>query len=248
MTTNYLCIDIGNSRISVGLFNQDKMIDRTDFRSQQLELAIVYLINKIKSINNIKIVISSVVPELSESLIESLNELDVSVTNLKATNQSIITNIYPSIGIDRIANAVAAIKLFENKKYLAIIDFGSATTLTVVERSGKFLGGLITLGLSKTLKAITNYLDQLPDVVLDELKISSPLAFDTDRAIANGCFLSHVGTVEAWINTVRQHIDKDIFIIGTGGFIQVMHGFCPNINQTVSNLTLTGINYLGQNN
>ncbi len=246
MINKFLCIDIGNSRLSVGLFHEHKLIERNDFRIQQLELAIVFLVNKIKLIKQVRVIVSSVIPDLAKKLIDALSNLNVKIIELKSNEQNIITNIYDGIGIDRIANATAAIKLYSDKEVIGIIDFGSATTLTVVENSGKFLGGLITLGISKTFKAISNYLDQLPEVDLDGLKIASPLAFDTDKAIANGCFLSHIGTVDCWINTVKTHVNKDVYIIGTGGFIQVLAGFCSGINLAVTDLTLTGVNYLGQ--
>lgn len=246
MINKLLAIDIGNSRISMALFEDDKLTERTDFRVQQIDLAIVYLVNKIRQLKSVFVAISSVVPSLSKKVLASTSNLPVYVMELNPKNQRLISNLYSGIGIDRVANAAAAINSYKNKDTLAIIDFGTATTLTVVESSGKFLGGLITLGLTKTYKAIANFIDQLPEVDLDGLKIASPLAFDTTRAIANGCFLAHLGAIDYWINTVRSSVDKNVYVIGTGGFVQVISGFCSGIDSCNLDLTLWGIKYLAQ--
>ena len=82
----------------------------------------------------------------------SLLEFEIDAFQVSSINQSIIHGSYPNIGADRIATVAAAVRQYADHEVLLVFDFGTATTLTAVDRAGKFLGGFISIGLRKNIR------------------------------------------------------------------------------------------------
>lgn len=242
-----LVVDIGNSRIATGLFDQHRLEQKWYHPLSELEKE-YEVIHEVDS--SYPVFISSVVPSSSgrlKSLFEGNGFSNSFLIDLK--NQEVISNTYPTMGTDRLANLAGALyKNRESNCASIVIDFGTATTLSAVDANGRFLGGLITLGLKKTLQAVNQNLEQLP--ILDvhkpfEIAELSALATTTDESIFNGTILGHTAMVESWIAGCKPLIKTQFKTIATGGLAEVIAKHIPVIDSVDPDLTLKGINIIG---
>jgi len=217
-------IDIGNSSICLALFEGDELLNSYTTPTQNPEEAAKCLA-KLDSENKLScIAVASVVPEARDAVTAAFDR--ERVYNVNPQNQSSIKNIYDTLGADRLANCVAARRIYtKTAPAAAILDFGTATTLTAVSQDGTFLGGLITLGLMRTLSALSTSTAQLPKTRISkdllEAAVLGP-AFDTESAILNGTLLAHLGLVQNWLLTVKKELPAGTTTIVTGGLSSIL--------------------------
>lgn len=245
-----LCVDLGNSRIATGYFQDSNLIQKWYHPLSKIDSSY----KKIRTIQSqsksqIPVIISSVVPSSSGRLFELLNNDSIPNELININTQSIIKNTYPTMGTDRLCNIVAALRLYtENGEAAIVLDFGTATTLSAVDGNGVFLGGLITLGLKNTLKSVNSTLEQLPILNVNEefdLDKLSPLAKTTDQAIFNGTLFGHIGMVEAWLKRLSETLKMPYKTIATGGLASIIAKHIDGIACIDEDLTLKGLNLLG---
>ena len=234
---NLLAIDVGNSRISCGLFKQGALVETWHHPTNDPRGAARTI-----SVNGegCTLAISSVVPEASDVLRDQLSTNGCKPYEVSATKSKMIASIYDTMGSDRLANAVAAWKLYGQENSVLVIDFGTATTLTAVTKEGAFAGGFITLGLGQTLSALHTAAAQLPKARLSS-KVSNELAFDTESAILSGTFLAQIGLVEYWIRLARKNLKGDVTTVATGGWAETVARHSAYLEFTDPYLTLRGI-------
>lgn len=256
MPGRVVAIDIGNSRINMGVFEGENLVSTYITPTDAPEEAVSFL-NSQSNAPLEKIALASVVPSAQETLIrhysQNINQGNSSSNSssnlfcLTAENQKSVKNIYQTAGADRIANAAAARSLHLSQDAApaaVVLDFGTATTLTAVSKQGEFLGGFITLGLGRTLSALNSSTAQLPAVkfepgALDTKKLKP--AFNTSDAIYNGTILAHVGLVNFWLETALKDLPKGTIVIATGGLSTILGPHIDGINVIDQNLTLKGI-------
>ncbi|HSU57185.1 MAG TPA: type III pantothenate kinase, partial [Candidatus Dormibacteraeota bacterium] len=146
-----------------------------------------------------------------------------------------------TIGPDRLANAVAARRLFGAP--VVVVDFGTAVTFDVVNSKGKYVGGIIAPGLA----AMTNYLHE-KTALLPRIKIREPKAIvgkSTEQAML-------VGAVHGYRGLVRELIQKLKFelraphlpVVATGGYGELLAARLPEITAVDPLLTLRGLQFV----
>lgn len=246
MTTR-VAVNVGNSRITCGIFVDNQLIDLTHQISSNADKAAADIMQKASAMRATDIAICSVVPVVSRHILEYFKNHKVHARQIKADNQNIITGVYGTLGVDRIANVAAALKLHKPEEAAVVLDLGTATTLTAVNHNGKFLGGMITLGLGKTYAALHETTAQLPNLQFDtkEHEITA-LGNSTAVAIASGCFLGHVGIIENWVKAVRLKLNSKCTVIATGGYANSIAPYTDVFDHVDSNLTMHGINLIAE--
>jgi len=139
------------------------------------------------------------------------------------------------IGNDRICNAVAAREIF-GKKNMLIIDFGTATTYTMV--SGNVLkGGLIAPGIKTSMLSLTE------KTSLPEIELVFPKKIINNNTIDNiksGVMHQSYYSVIGIIKELRRK-NKFLFTIATGGLSELFDFDKSVINTTDKYLALKGI-------
>ena len=142
------------------------------------------------------------------------------------------------LGNDRICSASAAAEMFGQRNIL-VIDFGTATTFTLV--SGKVLkGGLIMPGIKTSLNSLTE------KTSLPEVKINFPdklINNNTADNIKAGVLYQSLFTAERIIKEVSKKY-KSVFVAATGGFSGIISKRTKLINVTDPDLVLKGINII----
>lgn len=229
-----LCLDVGNSQIYGGLFEDDLLrvqFRRTSqLRSSSDELGVFF--RSVLRENNVnpdeisRVVICCVVPDLLYSLRACCQKyfgLDPLVLRPGIRTGLKISYRDPKeVGADRIADAVGAVTMFPNRN-LIVADFGTATTLCAITKDKEFLGGNIIPGVRLSMEALEERTAQLPAVEI--LPPRTALGRTTVESIQSGLYWSNVGMVRELIGriTAEEFSEEAPVVIGTGGFAQLFN-------------------------
>ncbi len=157
------------------------------------------------------------------------------------TGAAAIDPSYPkpeSIGPDRLANAIAARHYF-GAPCLAI-DFGTAVTFDVVNRAGRFVGGLIAPGLS----LMTGYLHE-KTALLPAVRATRPrrvIGRSTEEAIRSAAVHGFRGLVHEVIQKVKAELRcPSLPVVATGSYAPLVTRALPEITAVRPHLTFEGL-------
>lgn len=249
-----LAFDIGNSDITIGLWNdtewrytwripskpdQSELYYGVKMRDYFLEASVP--IDKVRTI-----VLSSVVPGLTDKIKNVIRNLYVKEPivlgpAVYSTLSVQVLNPY-EIGSDLVANAVAAYTKF--KQTCIVVDFGTALTFTTISGEGKILGVSIVPGLRTALKSLTQNTAKLFDVPLE--MPSSALGISTVTAIQSGIVIGYEGLVKNMIAAIRAELKTDCPAIATGGLSFVITSLKGFFHTVDPHLTLDGLRFIGE--
>jgi len=167
---------------------------------------------------------------------------------LNADSKTSFDNQYATpqtLGVDRIALAMAGVSLFKNTNVL-IIDAGSCITYDFVNARGQYLGGAISPGVEMRYKALHTFTAKLPNLSKEDA--SDSLIGDTTQTSM------HSGVVRGILTEIDGIIDqyqsrfKDLTVILTGGDTLFLSKRLKNTIFADSKFLLKGLNYLLERN
>lgn len=231
-----LTIDIGNTSIGMGLFLKphiNKLAAVKKISVHPLDSVLGYrqviksFINdcsecSVENLEKTDVVISSVVPNVTPLIVASLKDLIIGkliLVSYKTTGGlSLNLKRRKTIGADRISNAAGGYFFF--RQPVAVVDCGTATTLTIVGKNAQILGGAILPGIGLMQQALFRGTAKLP-----EIQIKTPKKFlgrDTKSAITSGIVYGTAGAVKNIIRGVEGEIASGLKIILTGGFAKIL--------------------------
>ena len=123
-----------------------------------------------------------------------------------------------TVGIDRLLAAVAVNRLREANAPAVIVDLGSAITVDLVSEQGEFRGGAILPGIGMSARALCEQTDVLPHLPLTELDAPpAPLGRSTQAAIESGLFWGAVGAVRELTTRLAAQCSSEPEVFLTGG-------------------------------
>ncbi len=246
-----LCIDVGNSQIYGGLFEENELKLQfrknvgVSFSSDEIGIFLKSVIkeNEFNPKDVTAISICSVAPDKDHSLKSGCQKyFNISPFFLEPGVKTGLKIRYknPSeVGADRISNAIAATELFPQRN-LIVVDFGTATTFCVISKEKEYLGGIIMPGIRISMEALEERTAKLPRVRI--IKIDKPYGQTTAESIQVGLFQGQ----KAIVKEVTKNITINVFqgekpiIIGTGGFSSLFEG--ENIfDEIIPTLVLHGL-------
>jgi type III pantothenate kinase len=246
-----LCLDIGNSQIFGGLFQDGELkvqFRRTSqLRSSSDELGVFFRSvlreNDVNPDEIARVAICCVVPDLLYSLraccqkyfgLEPLVLRPGIKTGLKIQYRD-----PKEVGADRIADAVGAVTMFPGRN-LIVADFGTATTLCAITKNKEFLGGNIIPGVRLSMDALEERTAQLPSVEI--IPPRQALGRTTIESIQSGLYWSNVGMVRELVSriTAEEFKNEPPVVIGTGGFAQLFNRE-KLFDEVIPDLILTGL-------
>lgn len=252
-----LVMDVGNTNIKAAVFSEKEMLESwristsTTYTSDEFGITFENIFkhagldtSKIESI-----FISSVVPTVNFTLEHMCRDY----FNIRPTfvNPGIKTGInirYENpreLGSDRICNAVAAYYLYGGP--CIFIDFGTASSYGVVDKSGSFLGGAICPGIRISSEALVTGTAKLPHFEL--IKPDSVISKNTVSNLQSGLIYGYVGQVEYIVSRMKKEMDEDkIKVIATGGFAHLIATETNQIDLIDPTLTLKGLRLIAERN
>lgn len=243
-----LTADIGNTNITLGLFDGDNYINEfrlaSDKDLSQVEYEI--LLNSLfKDYEIDGCVIASVVEELNFKFKMAVDKV-FSIHSLFIDNNlnlgfKILTDFPDEVGADRLANAAAVVNRYS--KAVIVIDFGTATTFDIVNSKSEFLGGVIAPGINTQMKCLKNATSKLPKI---DVSISrNAIGHNTTDAILSGVIRGTACMVDGLIEQCEQELGEKAYIIATGGYCGLIANYLKHpFDEVNSNLTLEGLKLL----
>lgn len=142
------------------------------------------------------------------------------------------------VGADRIANAVAAQKRYGAP--VVVVDFGTATNIDVVDRSGAYRGGTIGPGLILSADALFARAAKLSSVPIE--MPSHTLGESTETALQSGLVIGAATQAEGLVARIKDELDiPDATVVGTGGLARTVSAATTLFDAIDPDLTLRGI-------
>lgn len=208
-----LCIDQGNSRTKIAIFDNDRLIKHVSYKTfTSTDVERLFSLYPIE-----RSIIASVV-NIEPSVVNSLHRLSKHFVLFDHKTPVPIQNGYDTpatLGQDRLAAAVGAIKLYPNENLL-IIDVGSAITYDVVSDKGEFVGGNIAPGLKMRFSSLKQMTKKLPYVEVEEEELIPLFGKNTHDAIAAGVVRGTIFEVKGYMRILSERVPHFKTII-TGG-------------------------------
>lgn len=227
-----MCLDVGNTHILGGIYDQDKLILRFRYATGLIGTAdqLGIFFTNILQVNHISpeqisaVSVCSVVPSCDYTIKHMISlyfkcELFILKAGVK-TGLNIKCKNPSEVGTDRIANAIAAVNAFPQKNII-VIDMGTATTLCAITHKQDYLGGAILPGLRLGMESLKTNTAKL--MAVDIERPAAYLGRNTRESIQSGLYYGHLGALKEIIAGTKQEIfsDEPVLIIGTGGFSQL---------------------------
>lgn len=243
-----LTADIGNTSITLGIFEEEALVEEFRLASDKdlsLEEYEVLVKSLFKNYNVNGCIISSVVEELTvkfKNAVDNVFKINSLVLSTKInTGVKICLDNPDEAGADRIANAVGAYVLYNHP--VIVVDFGTATTFDIVNANGEFIGGVISLGIMSQMKALNRFTSKLPQT---DVSISnSAIGHNTNDAILSGVIRGTASMIDGLVEQCEKELGQKSILVATGGYSGLIANYLKRpfdfINPT---LTLEGLRYL----
>lgn len=252
-----LVIDIGNSNIVIGAFENDKLTftsriaTTTNKTSDEYAVIIAGIFNfNNVSVENIEgMIMSSVVPQLIGVFEQTMKKF--TQEKLKVVGPGIKTGFKIKIdnpaqmGTDMVCDVEGAVTEFKGVPII-VVDMGTATTLTLVDENGDILGGAIAPGVIISLNALSSQTAQLPFINIESAK--SVIGKNTVESMLSGVILGSASMIDGMIDRMSQEIEQNPVIVATGGISSKIVPYCKHKIEHRPNLLVDGLYSLYQKN
>lgn len=229
-----LAIDIGNTNIVIGCMEGDKIqfIERmsTDESKTELEYAVSFkTVMELYHIHAEDLegsIISSVVPPLTviiRSALQKLTHMEPLIVGPGVkTGLNILLENPAQLGSDLVIGAVAGIKKYGAP--LVIIDMGTATTISVIDKNKNFLGGPIIPGAMVSLDSLVSKTSQLPRINFEPPK--HVIGRNTVESMKSGILYGQAACLDGMIERIEEELGYETNVIATGGLAKVIIPYC----------------------
>jgi type III pantothenate kinase len=251
-----LAIDVGNTNVTLGVFEGEELKARWRLAPDVNKLADEYGVLMVNLLAHEGIgceqidaaVMVSVVPDL-DPVFESVCRRYFSVRPLMVsagvrTGLRILYDSPREVGADRVADAVAAIKLYGPP--LIVVDLGTGTVFDAISKDGDYVGGAIAPGLGIAAEALFQRAARLYRVELARPK--SAIGRNTVAAVQSGVIFGYVGLVEGIVARFKEELGEEAKVVATGGWAELVAQETDVIDVVDTNLTLMGLRFIYEMN
>jgi type III pantothenate kinase len=260
-----LAIDIGNTEVTLGLFEAKRIVrsyrvssetrrtaDEAALLLRQVAPELTGTNGAAEAVKKAKgsrratarehdCIIASVVPPqtaiFADAVRQLLGKTPHVVTAASAPWVPIDYRDPGAVGADRIANAVGAIE--RHGKPAIVVDFGTATTFDVISREGRYLGGVISPGI---LTAAENLVRRAARLGAFEIKAPRRvIGRSTEESLQSGLLYGAVGQVDSIVKRIAAEARIRPVVVATGGLAKAIAPHSTTIRKVDPNLTLHGL-------
>lgn len=251
-----LAVDIGNTNIVLGCIENDKILFESRIATDLIKTSDQYCADLFSMLHLNGIVpskiegsiISSVVPPVLNSFKTAIRKLTGGTCLVVGPGVKTGLNIrmdQPSeVGSDLIVAAVAAIAQYGTP--LLLVDMGTATTITAVDKDGSFVGGCICPGVKISMEALTGRTAQLPGISLDAPQHA--IGKNTRDSMRSGIMLGAAAMLDGMLDRMEEELGTPVKVIATGGISRFVIPLCRRKLIYDKSLMLKGLNLIYKRN
>jgi type III pantothenate kinase len=244
-----LAIDVGNTQTVIGLFEGEvlgghwRIATEAQATADELRIKIGGLLeSEALAWSRVeRVIVSSVVPRLSEAYDEAARKATgtapMSVGPGLKTGLPIRYDNPHEVGADRIVNSVAAIEAYGAP--VVVVDFGTATTIDVIDADGAYLGGAIAPGVETSADALFSRAARLSKVDLEDP--GTVIGRNTRQSVQAGLILGEAAMVDGLVRRTWRELGVETPVVATGGLAERMAPLCETVTDVDSDLTLKGL-------
>lgn len=230
-----LAIDIGNTNIVLGCVDEKNNIvlfERISTNHQATATEYASLIKNILEMNNFQkndindAIMSSVVPSVTETVSSAVKKLfGIEVMTVGPglkTGLNILIDNPAQLGSDQVVDAVASINQYPVPQI--VIDMGTATTVSAIDKNKNYLGGLIIAGMGTATNALTAKTAQLPKI---NFKVPEKvIGTNTVDCMKSGMLYSNACALDGIIQRIEEELGEKCTVIATGGLSEIVIPLC----------------------
>ena len=229
-----LTVDIGNSNIVIGGVRDEEILFEARLRTDATKTSDEYCLD-VKSLMDVYgvdpaevegAIIASVVPQVLNSFQTAIKKLTgktalVVGPGLK-TGLNILLENPGQTGADLVVGSVAALRAY--KPPLTVIDMGTATTVSVLDKNGAYIGGAIIPGVKISMDALTDRTALLPGLQLDQPKRA--IGRNTVDAMRSGIMMGAACMLDGIVERMEEELGYKTTVIATGGIAKFIIPLC----------------------
>ena len=251
-----LTIDIGNTNIELGVVDEQGIVFQerisTDIDRTELEYAVLIKnALEVHSLTGDEItgsIMSSVVPPLVHIIKSAIKKL-IGITPMVVgaglkTGLDIKIDNPKTLGADIVVDSVAAKEIYGAP--CIVIDMGTATTLSVLDQKGCFIGGVILPGLRTSLDALVSNAAQLSQTSLAAPK--KVIGKNTLDCLRGGMIYGNAASIDGMIERMEEELGCKCTIVATGGLAQAVIPHCRHNIIIDEDLLLKGLQIIYEKN
>jgi type III pantothenate kinase len=251
-----MVFDIANTNIKIGLFDDELLIANWRIStgvhrtSDEYGIMLFNLLRKdrIAAHDVTDCAISCVVPPLltifNEMMLKYFHVKPLIVGPGIKTGVKIRYENPREIGADLIANAAAALKLYQPP--VIVVALGTATAFSTVSKDGEYLGGVIAPGIGISTEALFTRTSALPRV--DLVRPKKTIGQNTTAAIQSGVIFGWAGLIDGIVERIQEELGEKAMVIATGGYANLIAKESKTIDKVNPDLTLQGIKLIHELN
>lgn len=251
-----LAVDVGNTNIVIGLLEDKKLVHECRLSTSADDSAEEYAIklNSILEICKINVkdiegsVLSSVVPPLNRTISKAImlitGKLPIVVGPGVKTGLNIKINNPAELGADMVVGAVAGTAKYPCPQI--IFDLGTATTASVIDKNGCFLGGAILCGVKTGLNALASSTAQLPQIEI--VAPENAICTNTIDSMRSGTVFGTAAMLDGLIKRFEAELGEKATVIVTGGLGGVIAKFCESEVIVDRHLLIDGLRMIYEKN
>ena len=220
-----LTIDIGNSNVVLGVFEgQDlRFISRVSTNRDKTSDEMAVVLSEILYLRHIQA--SSITGAILSSVVPSMNTLMCSAVELVIgkkpfvvspgirTGLNVRIDNPAQLGSDLLVDCVAAAALYP--KPVIVVDMGTATTMSVVDKECNMIGGVIMPGVKTALNALIEKTAQLPQISIESPR--KTIGTNTNDSMRSGIVLGNASMIDGMIARFEEELGSEAFVVCTGG-------------------------------
>ncbi|MFO1106810.1 MAG: type III pantothenate kinase [Amaricoccus sp.] len=244
-----LAIDVGNTNTVFAFHNGAKVVAEWRCSTDRQRTADEYFVwlSQLLEFAGMKpevgsVIVSSVVPQVLFNLrvlSDRYFQTRAKVVGRPDVRLPVLPRVDPTtqIGADRLVNTVGAHDRYGGN--LIVVDFGTATTLDVVDEDGAYVGGVIAPGVNLSLKALHDAAAALP--FIDVTRPERVVGTNTVACMQSGVYWGYVGLIEGLCARIRAERDTEMTVVGTGGLSTLFAQGTDVLQRIDTGLTIHGL-------
>jgi type III pantothenate kinase len=251
-----LALDAGNSNVTIGVFQDDRIHTRWRLRTDREQTADEWgiLMRNLFDLGGLEfsrikgMVVSSVVPIIDEPLRQMARRyFHTEALFVRPGIELGLDIVYDNpreVGADRVVNSLAAFRKYGGPA--VVVDLGTSINFDVVSERGEFLGGMICPGIGMAIAGLFQRTARLP--MVDFREPEKLIGSNTVGSIQSGLYYGIVGMIDGILERTLAALGPRTKTIATGGQASLIMHSSKYLQHLDEDLTLEGLRIIWQLN